>query len=234
MGLATSTLALVACREEGGRTADPVTRVEPGPLAPATREQICMTRGNAAAGEHGLRITDATTRGVATTSSGEAAALRFTYLGPSDDQVKLASGQTRHQIGIKLRAADGCNVVYVMWRVEPRPFVEVSVKANRGMRTHAECGARGYTKVKPATSSPVPSFEDGAEHVLEGAIEGDTLTAKLDGAIVWQGDLPEAARTLDGPAGFRSDNVKYDAELRVAPAGRAHAAPGCARDAGEE
>jgi hypothetical protein len=102
------------------------------------------------------------------------------------------------------------------------------------MRTHAECGARGYTKVKPATSSPVASFEDGAEHVLEAAIDGDTLTAKLDGEIVWQGDLPEAARSLDGPAGFRSDNITYDAELRVAPAGRKHATPGCEGGEGDD
>jgi hypothetical protein len=242
MGVVASLLALVGsgCRSEHRAAAEPhgapIARVKPGALAAAARDAICMTRGNAASGERGLRITDATTRGVATASSGEAAALRFTYLGPSDDQVQLASGQVRHQIGIKLRAADGCNVVYVMWRVEPKPFVEVSVKVNPGMRTHAECGARGYTKVKPAASSPVPGFEVGVEHVLEAAIDGDTLTAKLDGEIVWQGDLPDAARTLDGPAGFRSDNVTYDAELSVAPAarGHVHATPGCAGGEGDD
>jgi hypothetical protein len=77
----------------------------------------------------------------------------------------------------------------------------------------------------------VPAFEVGVEHVLEASIDGDTLTAKLDGEIVWQGVLPAAARELDGPAGFRSDNVSYDAELRVAPAPRGHAAtPGCTDD----
>jgi hypothetical protein len=118
-----------------------------------------------------------------------------------------------------------------MWRVEPRPFIEVSVKRNPGKRTHAECGASGYTKVKPSASTPVPAFEVGVEHVLDAAIDGDTLTAKIDGEIVWQGELPAEARELDGPAGFRSDNVSYDAELSVAPAGHGHdATPGCTDD----
>ena len=205
-----------------------IERDKPGALAATKRDAICMTRGSI---DGSMRVTEATTRGVATGSSGEAASLRFTYRGPTSEQAKLASGQVRHQLGLKLRAADGCNVVYVMWRVEPKPFIEVSVKRNPGQRTHAECGANGYTKVKPASSAPVPAFEVGVAHVLEASIDGDTLTAKLDGEIVWQGELPAAARELDGPAGFRSDNVSYDAELRVAPAAHGHAAtPGCTDD----
>jgi hypothetical protein len=221
--------AWLGCRGEAVSAAPAkVAHVKPGALAAIARDKICMTRGDAAVQGGMLHVADPTTRAVATASSGEAASLRFVYRGETSETRALASGQIRHQIGLKLRAADGCNVVYVMWRLEPKPFIEVSLKRNPGMRTHAECGAKGYTKVKPSSSSPVPAFGVGEEHVLEAAIDGDTLTATLDGEIVWQGDLPPEARELDGPAGFRSDNVSYDAELRAAPAGRSHATPGCA------
>ena len=222
-------LGLFGCRTESVNAAPAkVEHAKPGALAAAARDQVCQTRGDANVTNGMLRIEDATTRGVATASSGEAAALRFVYRGETAETRALASGQIRHQLGIKLRAADGCNVVYVMWRLEPKPFIEVSLKRNPGMRTHAECGAKGYTKVKPSSSATVPAFAVGDEHVLAAAIDGDTLTVTLDGAVAWQGDLPPEARELDGPAGFRSDNVAYDAELRVAPAGRTHKTPGCA------
>jgi hypothetical protein len=223
-------LGLGACAKAASSSAaQPIEREKPGVLTAVPLASICMTRGSPKSSDAGLRVEDATTRGVATASSGEAAALRFTYLGPTAEEARLASGQVRHQIGLKLRAADGCNVVYVMWRAEPKPFIEVSVKRNPGKRTHAECGADGYTKVEPSASSRVPAFEVGVEHVLEAAIDGDTLTAKVDGVVAWQGELPDRARELDGPAGFRSDNVSCDVELRVAPARTAHApTPGCA------
>ena len=34
-------------------------------------------------------------------------------------QAKRAT-DARRQVGLKLRARDGCNVVYVMWRIEPK------------------------------------------------------------------------------------------------------------------
>ncbi|HTJ47535.1 MAG TPA: hypothetical protein VL463_35795 [Kofleriaceae bacterium] len=222
-------LALAACRAEVAAAPSAVKHEKPGALAAIAREKICMTRGEAAVSGGVLQISDATTRGVATTSSGEAAALRFTYRGESRETRALASGQIRHQVGLKLRAADGCNVIYVMWRVEPKPFIEVSMKRNPGKRTHEDCGAAGYTKIKPSSMEPVGAFAVGDEHVLEAAIDGDTLTATLDGKAVWVGDLPTEARALDGPAGFRSDNVTYDAELRVAPGARGHDSPGCAK-----
>jgi hypothetical protein len=195
-------------------------------------DKLCVTRGKVDAADGALRVSSNTTRAVAPGSAGDRVALRFTYRGETATVAKLASGTTRHQLGVKLRAADGCNVVYVMWRMEPKPFLEVSVKRNPGKHTHAECGASGYTKIKPTTSIPVPAFAPGDHHLLEAAIDGDTLTAKVDGAVVWEGTLDPGARDLDGPVGFRSDNVEYEAELIAAPGARMHT-PGC-KDAPED
>ena len=49
----------------------------------------------------------------------QAAEIRFRYVGPSKADKPLASGELRRQIGLKLRAADSCNVVYVMWHIAP-------------------------------------------------------------------------------------------------------------------
>ena len=50
----------------------------------------------------------------------------------------------------------------------------------------------------------------GDKHTLRAAISGDDLTAWIDEHVVWRGTLPASARTLVGPAGFRSDNLAFD------------------------
>ncbi|MBZ0236130.1 MAG: hypothetical protein K8M05_27635, partial [Deltaproteobacteria bacterium] len=174
-----------------------------------------------------LHVDEPTVRVVAPASHGDAAALRFTYRGDSETKAALASGQARRQLGVKLRAADGCNVVYVMWRLDPKPFVEVSTKVNPGDRDHDDCGAGGYTKLKAARSEPPPPLRTGATHTLAAEIIGDELTAHIDDKVVWRGRLPAAARALAGPAGMRTDNVALDAELLVAPIATRYAVPGC-------
>ena len=98
----------------------------------------------------------------------------------------------------------------VMWRLDPRPKLEVSVKWNPGMATHKECGAEGYTRIKSAKHVPVPGLDAGASHTLHAEIQGDILAAWIDGALAWVGELPDDARGMVGPAGMRSDNVKLD------------------------
>src|SRR4051794_14331529 len=58
------------------------------------------------------------------------ARLRFRLLGASDDAAPLGSGLVRQQIGLKLRAADPCNLVYVMWRSAPDSRIAIFVKRN--------------------------------------------------------------------------------------------------------
>jgi hypothetical protein len=78
-------------------------------------------------------------------------------------------------------------------------------------------------KVKPASKSVVPALEVGGSHVLRAEIRGDDLTAWIDGAVAWQGKLPEEARALAGPAGLRTDNVKIEALQLHAPRGDTNA-----------
>ncbi len=189
-------------------------------LHPVAHEQLCVTKGAIDKGA----ITEPTMRAFARGSDGDAAQLRFTYRGASDTARELASGQVRRQLGLKLRAQDSCNVVYVMWRLDPKPKLEVSIKSNPGKRTHEECGADGYTKVKPASN--VAELEDGHTYTLRAEISGDELTAWIDGKVAWRGTLPGTARDIHGPAGLRSDNVRFDIEEFSAPSST-HEGPAC-------
>jgi hypothetical protein len=115
-----------------------------------------------------------------------------------------------------------------MWRLDPRPKVDVSIKSNVGKATHEECGADGYTKVRSRTKHFVPSYTAGSTYTLRAEIVGDDLLAWIDGRLAFEGRLPDAARTLRGPAGLRSDNVSFDVvELAAAAATSGGAAGAC-------
>jgi hypothetical protein len=196
-------------------------------LHPIGHEALCVTKGTIAKGS----IAEPTVRAFAVGSHGDSAQLTFTYRGESDSVRGLASGQLRRQVGLKLRASDGCNLVYVMWRLDPKPKLEVSVKRNPGKRTHDECGADGYHKVKPSHGVAVPALEPGRTYVMRAEIVGDELSAWIDGTLTWHGVLPDEARELSGPAGLRTDNVRIDGiELAVLPG----SAPGPACKRGEQ
>jgi hypothetical protein len=179
-------------------------------------QTICVTKG--AIGPGGA-VDAPTFRGIVLGTSGEAARLDFVYQGRSRGERALASGQVRRQIGLKLRAADGCNLVYVMWRLERRPQLEVSVKINPGARTHAECGARGYTKIRPTSYGTVPDPAIGKRYAISAQITGDDLVVWIDDQVVWRGVLPYEARSMSGPSGLRSDNLGYAIVALGAPAG---------------
>lgn len=183
----------------------------PRKLTPVAHDALCVTKGAVDKGA----VTEPTVRAFARGSDGDAAQLTFTYRGQSAAGRELASGQLRRQVGLKLRAQDSCNVVYVMWRLDPKPRLEVSVKSNPGKHTHDECGAEGYTKVKPAAN--VAELEDGKTYTLRAEISGDELVAWIDGALAWRGTLPSTARDIRGPAGLRSDNVQFDIVEFAAP-----------------
>src|SRR5204863_5582249 len=127
----------------------------------------------------------------------------------------LASGAIRMQLGLKLRAQDSCNLLYVMWRLEPACEVVVQIKHNPGLSTHEQCGARGYATITPTRHviPPVPARD--SDHALAARISGDDLLVWLDHTVVWCGTLPPHARELRGPAGFRTDNVEVDLALHA-------------------
>ncbi|PTL76968.1 hypothetical protein DAT35_47545 [Vitiosangium sp. GDMCC 1.1324] len=143
----------------------------------------------------------------------QVAELRLTYLGATAVQKPLQSGEMRRQVGLKLRAQDGCNVVYVMWRIEPKAGLVVSVKHNPGMHRSDDCGNGGYQTVKPRSGSAVPVLAPGDSHTLRAELRGAELNVLVDGKPVWEGTLPAEALTFDGPVGLRSDNGRFDVEL---------------------
>ena len=198
--------ALVAC--SNGNTTEVVA------ARPESTPGLCVTRGRA---EIGAIVTDPAMRAIKIGSSGEAATLIFALRGKLDSERALASGSVRRQLGLKLRAQNGCNVVYVMWRLDPKPAVEVSVKRNPGAVTYKDCGANGYTKIKPIETGPLPDISD-VQHTLRAQIASDQLRAWIDGNLVWRGTLPDAE--FGGPAGMRSDNLAFELIAFDAPTGQ--------------
>jgi hypothetical protein len=203
-------------------------------VAPIAADRLCVTKGTAAIGG---TVTEPTMRAVALGSSGDAASLAFVFRGDTATSRELASGDARRQLGLKLRAQDGCNLVYVMWRLDPKPSLTVSLKSNPGKRTHKECGADGYQGLKPVRRpalAPVPALTPGASHTLRAEIVRDELRAWIDDQLVWRGSLPPAARDLAGPAGLRSDNLSFDLVALSAGAAPAPATPAkCTADASD-
>jgi hypothetical protein len=203
-------VAMAAGCSSSSVEASPGTRAASAPaieLHAVAHEELCVTRGAIA----NASIAEPTVRAFARGTAGDAGQLTFKYAGESASGRALESGELRRQVGLKLRAADSCNVVYVMWRVAPKPGLAVQVKSNPGKHRHEECGADGYIKVKPTVASAVPGLEVGATHSLRAEIRGDELTAWIDGEVVWQGRLPDEARAFAGPVGLRTDNVKIEA-----------------------
>lgn len=145
-------------------------------------------------------------------TSGESGTLYFNYLGtPGSRIARLQSGEIRHQIGLKLRAQDSCNLVYVMWNLDLQKIV-VSVKYNPDQHTSRECLDHGYhfdREFPPQATALPPTVQSDEFHVLQATISAETLTVKTDGTVAWQGKLPAIASTLKGPAGLRSDNVQF-------------------------
>lgn len=197
-------------------------------VRPIDTADLCVTKG----AMEGQTIHDPTTRAYARGAGGDAGALTFTYRGESFETRALAGGQERRQIGLKLRSQDSCNVVYVMWRLDPKPKLDVSVKINPLKKTHEECGAHGYTKIRPRKKNTfIPAFEYGKTHTLRAEIVGDELFAWIDDKLLFQGTLPAPARTIKGPVGVRSDNVRFDlVELAGPPGTGAANAPACKRE----
>ena len=191
----------------------------PAPLRAIAHDELCVTRGAITGGA----ISEPTVRAFARGTAGDAAQLTFKYAGDSEGERALESGELRRQVGLKLRAQDSCNVVYVMWRIAPKPGLAVQVKHNPGKHRHEECGADGYIKVKPAAKHAVPALETGTSHVLRAEIRGDELYAWIDGQLAWEGRLPEEARAFAGPAGLRTDNVKLESIALHAVPGDKHA-----------
>ena len=150
---------------------------------------------------------------------------RFIYLGPTAEIAPLRSGAVRQQFGLKLRAADGCNLIYAMWRFAPQPSLVVSVKSNPGLHASKACGNAGYRNISPRHVAPVEAPQIGATHRLAAALDAGALRVLIDGKPVWDGEVDAEAFAADGPVGIRSDNARLELTLFAPPPAGQDACP---------
>jgi hypothetical protein len=203
------------------------TRAEdwPAGLAPVPASRLCVTEGAFEPLPNGrLQVTVAKLRAVLAAPGGQAIEARFTYLGPTAETAPLRSGAVRRQFGLKLRAADGCNVIYAMWRFAPQPSLVVSVKSNPTLHESRACGTAGYRTIEPQRLASIEAPLIGTTHRLAAALSGDALRVRIDGRPVWEGRLGAEALAADGPAGIRADNARLALEL-FAPQDTPNACP---------
>jgi len=174
---------------------------------------FCVTEGRVTESSPGnFVIEDPRVRAVLGFTTPQTAELSFRYLGPTAVLVPLESGTVRTQIGLKLRAEDGCNLVYAIWRIAPVSQLVVSIKNNPGEHTFAKCQNRGYHNVTPEKSIAIAAPKIGSAHSIRGELIGTQLTVNIDGQLAWEGELDASAFTFNGPVGFRSDNGQFDAQ----------------------
>jgi hypothetical protein len=180
------------------------------------RGSLCVTEGEIGADtSNRLTVESTKMRAYVNTSTADAIAADFTYLGGTAQESALGSGAIRRQFGLKLRAQNACNLVYAMWRIEPESKIVVSIKKNPGQTNSSECGNRGYQNIKPRHSEPVPNLQPGQAHTLGAELRGSELRVSVDGNRVWEGDLGPDADGLTGPVGIRSDNVRLAFDLKA-------------------
>lgn len=187
-------------------------------VAPVALEQLQVTQGELRRKPGGqLSVDVPRLRAVAPGLRPPVAELHLTWRGPTRQRVPLQSGELRQQVGLKLRAQDGCNCLYVMWRLEPEPRMVVQVKHNPGLHDWEECGNEGYRTVPPDQYAGTPAMVLGEPHVLRVELRDLELRVLADGALTWEGQLPPEVLTFDGPVGLRADNGRFDLELRTTP-----------------
>jgi hypothetical protein len=192
-------------------------------LRPVNRGMLCVTEGSLD-DSPGQRFTVDVPkmRAYVNRYTTQEIEVRFTYLGPTENESPLASGEMRRQFGLKLRSQDPCNLVYAMWRIEPKSEIVVSVKTNPGQHTSSECTNHGYRNIKPALKKPIPELRLGDTHSLGAEMTGDRLRVSLDDSVVWDGDLGPDALNLNGPVGIRSDNAHLELQLLAGEPSGAH------------
>lgn len=197
-------------------------------LVPVSRENLCVTEGTIEEMPGGrLAVTVSKMRAYLNASTPPMVEAHVTFLGGTANEARLGSGELRRQFGLKLRAADSCNLVYAMWRIDPESKLVVSIKSNPGQHTSAECANHGYRNIKPRHSIPVPALRSGDTHTLRAEMNGDELHVFADNSLVWEGPLGPDALLFDGPVGIRSDNAHLQLELRTAPLPSQRPRPAC-------
>lgn len=171
---------------------------------------VCVTNGALETDSSGrFVINTPSSRAVVKGVDDSAAAIKFEYLGPASGETRLASGIVRRQLGIKLRAEDSCNVIYIMWGIEPQPGLVISMKVNEGKSTHAQCGVKGYKLVASTFERQIAPIQVGEPRALAAHLDAKgKLSVRVDGELAWEGQTFPTANKMYGYAGIRTDNVR--------------------------
>lgn len=176
---------------------------------------LCVTEGAIEKAGGRLAVNVPKMRAYVTSWTAQSLEVGFTYVGPTQKESALGSGQIRRQFGLKLRAQDACNLVYAMWRIDPESKLVVSVKRNPGARTSAECGNHGYQNIKPRKASAVPRLRPGESHTLRAEMRKEELRVFVDNREAWEGEVGSDAAGIGGPVGIRSDNARIEFDLKA-------------------
>jgi hypothetical protein len=206
------------------------------PAMTVSRANLCVTEG-AIEELPGTRLSvDADKmRAYLNTPTRQSVDAHFTYMGPTATAARLGSGELRRQFGLKLRAQDACNLVYVMWRIQPASKLVVSVKSNPQQHQSSQCGNRGYRNIKPRRAADVGGLSPGESRTLRAEMNGAELRVFVDKSLVWEGSLGSEVLGLEGPVGIRSDNARLVIELRAGePLGVAAQHPTACRAGSED
>ena len=187
-----------------------------GSLQPVTPESLCVTEGSLTQlTKPYLEVAVPKMRAVLKTQTRQLIEAQFKYMGPTDEIQKLGSGEIRYQFGLKLRAADPCNLLYVMWRIEENASaVHVQIKANPGQSKSSACENHGYRTI---ATRAFPVLNVDSLHKLRASLSSSKLVISVDAAPAWNIDVDPAALRFDGPVGLRSDNVHLKLKV-LAPA----------------
>jgi hypothetical protein len=181
------------------------------PVRPISIRELCVSSGklHATADARWLSTRPAL-RATAALSAGHHAALEFRYLGSTEQEKRLGSGNRRRQLGLKLLSRDSCNVVYAMWRFDEPASVVASVKANPDLARHSECGNRGYENLRPLWKARVEPPQLGSVHELSATLQRGLLEVRIDQRPVLRAFVGVPRAPTSGLSGLRSDNVSFE------------------------
>jgi hypothetical protein len=185
-------------------------------LQPIARADLTVTEGSVETSNGRFLIDVPEMRAVLRAPTTQSIEVHFAYLGPTEYTETLGNGEVRRQFGVKLRAQNACNVLYVMWWAAPTQTLAVSMKHNPGMQSSSQCQDGGYVSLQPARWTRSPELQSGSSHILRADLNNQDLHVRIDGELMWEGPVPPAALSFDGPVGLRSDNVRVIFDALVA------------------
>ena len=163
-------------------------------------------------------------RAVRTSGKHSQALLRFRYRGPSEKTAPLDSGAVIEQIGLKMRAMNTCNLLYIMWRIKPTEELYIAIKRNPGKVNYEDCGANGYKVLGRVPLKPLGITAAKQKTHRLGASVTETAgryacEVTIDGRRVWSESInAKLIADIQGPVGFRSDNGSFIFKLFVSDA----------------